>query len=341
MCDIAIVVPAHCAAKTIEKSINSVLNQNFKNFELILVDDVPGDETGEICDRYAEIDSRVKTVHLEASVNLSEARNIGIEYAKSNYICFLDSDDEIAAGALQKAYELAKKTEAEIVIGSKLHIDEADKSSIIIGPKKGAVVFRRQEIIQNLIQQYFDNSLPGLGQCNLQSILFNQGFLNKNAIRFNRNQTYGEDVRFTLEAYSVASIVALDEIPFHIYHYDSRSVSNKWHNKYMSATIESYKYQFEIINKTHLPKKCFYNLVGKTFVGINSVMLTQLNRGANKKELRKYMKEAPIKNSLTKILFMRSKNLIYADISNRQRITALFYLLGMYKRGLSFEQTSK
>ncbi|GAA2925355.1 glycosyltransferase family 2 protein [Enterococcus raffinosus] len=101
MCEISIIVPVYNVEKYIRKCIDSILNQTFRDFELILVDDGSPDNSGAICDQYAKKDSRIRVIHKENG-GLSSARNAGIEVAQGKYLGFVDSDDYIA----EDMYEL-------------------------------------------------------------------------------------------------------------------------------------------------------------------------------------------------------------------------------------------
>ena len=102
---VSIVMPAYNAAKTLEESIKSVLTQEYQNWELLVVDDGSVDATANIMKRFAKTDSRVKRIHLEKNVGISEARNVAIRNAKGRYLAFLDSDD------LWKPKKLSKQLE--------------------------------------------------------------------------------------------------------------------------------------------------------------------------------------------------------------------------------------
>lgn len=91
---ISIIVPIYNVEKYLCRCVDSILNQTFTDYELILVDDGSPDRCGEICDEYAKKDERVKVIHKENG-GPSEARNMGIDIAKGEYIAFVDSDDWI------------------------------------------------------------------------------------------------------------------------------------------------------------------------------------------------------------------------------------------------------
>uniref|UniRef100_UPI003079CB33 glycosyltransferase family 2 protein n=1 Tax=Phascolarctobacterium succinatutens TaxID=626940 RepID=UPI003079CB33 len=91
---LSVIVPVYKVEKYIHKCVDSILNQTFKDFELILIDDGSPDNCGEICDEYAKKDSRVRVIHKENG-GQSSARNRGLDIAKGEIIGFVDSDDDI------------------------------------------------------------------------------------------------------------------------------------------------------------------------------------------------------------------------------------------------------
>ena len=96
-------------------AIESVLNQTYKNFEFIIVDDGTPDNSGKICDEYAQKDSRIQVIHQE-NAGAPAARNRAIDIAKGKYLYFMDSDDWAEPEMLQEMYDLAEKNEAELVV---------------------------------------------------------------------------------------------------------------------------------------------------------------------------------------------------------------------------------
>lgn len=89
---ISVVVPVYNVENYLAKCINSILNQTYSNIEVILVDDGSTDSSSQICNNFAENDSRINVIH-KPNGGVSSARNIGIEVATGDYICFVDSDD--------------------------------------------------------------------------------------------------------------------------------------------------------------------------------------------------------------------------------------------------------
>ena len=105
---VSIVVPVYKIENVLHYCIDSILNQIYEDFELILVDDGSPDNSGKICDEYAKKENRIKVIHKENG-GVSSARNCGIDAAKGKYICFVDSDDYVNKNYL----EILIKTKSE------------------------------------------------------------------------------------------------------------------------------------------------------------------------------------------------------------------------------------
>lgn len=112
---ISVVVPIYNVEKYIKRCIESIINQTYVNLEIILVNDGSPDKCGEICEKYALKDKRIKVIH-KRNGGLSDARNSGIEIAKGKYIGFVDSDDYIDLDMYEILYKNLKKNEADISI---------------------------------------------------------------------------------------------------------------------------------------------------------------------------------------------------------------------------------
>ena len=126
---ISIIVPVYNVENYIDECINSVINQTYKYWELLLVDDGSVDASGDICDTYAQKDSRIHVYHMQNG-GQSVARNYGMDQMTGEYVLFLDSDDFLAENALEVMYQYAKQYDSEIVcIGNRLY-NENKKSYI-------------------------------------------------------------------------------------------------------------------------------------------------------------------------------------------------------------------
>lgn len=100
----SIIVPVYKVEKYLERCVESIINQTFEDFELILIDDGSPDRCGAICDEYAAEDERIKVIH-QKNQGVSVARNAGLDVATGDYICFVDSDDWIELDCLKTVYD--------------------------------------------------------------------------------------------------------------------------------------------------------------------------------------------------------------------------------------------
>ena len=102
---ISIIIPVYNSEKTLNRCVNSILNQTFMDWELLLVDDGSTDKSGKICDQYALKDFRIRVFH-KKNGGVSSARNTGLDYAIGSWITFVDSDDFIDATFLDTLIRL-------------------------------------------------------------------------------------------------------------------------------------------------------------------------------------------------------------------------------------------
>ena len=110
---ISVIIPVYKAEATLSRCINSVLEQNYTDFELILIDDGSPDKSGEICDNFASRDTRVKVVH-KNNGGVSEARNEGINRASGQYVSFIDSDDSVSPDFLGKLFAALSDNDSDM-----------------------------------------------------------------------------------------------------------------------------------------------------------------------------------------------------------------------------------
>jgi glycosyltransferase involved in cell wall biosynthesis len=120
---ISVIVPIYLVEKYLEKCVDSIVRQTYRNLEIILVDDGSPDNCPQLCDEWKKRDSRIKVIHKENG-GLSSARNAGIDAAEGNYICFIDSDDYIAETMIQKLYSALKNQGADMSLCGFTYVDE-------------------------------------------------------------------------------------------------------------------------------------------------------------------------------------------------------------------------
>ena len=115
--EISIIVPIYNAEKFLPEAIESLINQTFKDIEIILVNDGSPDGSQKICEKYAEKDERIIVVNKENG-GLADARNAGMKVATGKYIMFLDADDMFEPDSCENMYKVIEKNNADYVIGN-------------------------------------------------------------------------------------------------------------------------------------------------------------------------------------------------------------------------------
>ena len=120
---ISVIVPVYKVEPYLSRCLDSIINQTYRNLEIILVDDGSPDRCGEICDEYARQDSRIRVIH-KANGGLSDARNHGIDVAIGDYIAFVDSDDYIATDMYEKMLARLELDNSDMVVCNYYRFDE-------------------------------------------------------------------------------------------------------------------------------------------------------------------------------------------------------------------------
>lgn len=189
--DVSIIVPVYQAMKTLKRCVDSILAQEYANFELILVDDGSSDGSGELCDAYAAQDARVRVIH-KKNAGVSAARNTALDEARGEYLQFVDSDDWITPEATKLFVRAAREHDADLVIADfyrvvgervsqKGDIDEED-------------VLTREEFAAHMMENPAD-FYYGV----LWNKLFRRDLIEQYHLRMNTKISWCEDFMFDLE----------------------------------------------------------------------------------------------------------------------------------------------
>lgn len=123
MVEISVIVPVYNVERYLNKCIESILCQTFQNYELILIDDGSTDQSGALCDQYAEKHVRVRTIH-EVHSGVAEARNRGLKEKTGKYVAFVDADDWIDIRYLEILYRLIRQYQADLIISRGIRVQE-------------------------------------------------------------------------------------------------------------------------------------------------------------------------------------------------------------------------
>ena len=120
---ISVIVPVYNVEQYLERCVDSIINQTYKNLEIILVNDGSTDNSGQLCDELAKKDSRIRVIHKENG-GVSEARNFGVKEISGEYVIFIDSDDYINKRMINVLYSQIKLEEADVSVCGVMNVYE-------------------------------------------------------------------------------------------------------------------------------------------------------------------------------------------------------------------------
>lgn len=219
MSKVSVIMPIYNAEKYLKRAIESVLNQTYTNFELILINDASTDNSKEICMEYSEKDSRI--VLLE---NNSEnhgpgpTRNIGLDYATGEYVYFMDADDWADNNLLECAVDRIQETNADIIqFGAVYERCNQKKSEQYYWPGKD--ILTKDEIKKDFFYYWREN------RNSLWMHLFRKEVIE--TIRF-ENIIIGEDISYIMDALCNAERIAYIAKTLYHYRYVEGSTSHRW-----------------------------------------------------------------------------------------------------------------
>ena len=149
---ISVIVPVYNVELYLERCIDSIIGQTYKNLEIILVDDGSTDKSGKICDIYENKDSRVRVLH-KCNGGLSSARNKGLELATGEYIGFVDSDDYIALDMYERFYSFILE-DVDLVCCGIVRIDKKGTKTLT-GNAKGTICLNNKQSVKELLMRRY------------------------------------------------------------------------------------------------------------------------------------------------------------------------------------------
>lgn len=209
----SVILPIYNVAAYLERCILSILEQSFRDYEIILVNDGSRDASPEICEAYASRYDHIHVVHKDNG-GLSSARNAGMETAAGKYIWWVDSDDFIEPGSLELLYESSRKDFPDIVKFNYFRIEQ-NRQLVESNAREGDV---KTELVE---KAFFSAGKYRLSAC---SHIYRRDFLIENRLCFASERLVGsEDYLFNLEALHAASSVCVTAAP--LYNYELRKGS--------------------------------------------------------------------------------------------------------------------
>ncbi len=234
---VSIVVPVFNTEKYLRKCIDSLLNQDYQNIEVLLVDDGSTDNSGTICKEYIKKDKRIKYTRTP-NMGVSHARNVGIKASTGEYLMFVDSDDYIQSKTILTSVEFAAKNNLDLVrFGMQ---QEYNNRFYRINDSKGTVVINDLNLIYDDLIKSYKYSSACLEIIRKKTI---------KDLEFDETMVYGEDYCFNLHLFPNIKKMGIINENFYIYKHNPYSATN-----YNNSPKK-------LLNKITSCKKCYSFLI--------------------------------------------------------------------------------
>ena len=256
---ISVIVPVYNVEKYLEECVNSIINQTYKNLEIILVDDGSKDNSSKMCDELAKKDSRIKVIHKENG-GISDVRNVGIENSRGKYIQFIDSDDFMEDNMIETLYKDILENEADVSMCSYYLFKDGVKTTDATYKKE---IYNKEQILKEILLDE-----------RVRSYLWNKLFKKSlfSGIYFPKGKVF-EDIYVIPFIFEKSNKVVFNNIPLYYYRQREGSILHKQTNELRLEYIKvASKINKEIENNfPNLKQYCAYNIAHITIKTYNDI----------------------------------------------------------------------
>lgn len=323
---ISIIIPVYNVEKYLNRCIESVVNQSFKELEIILVDDGSPDNCPKMCDDWATKDSRIKIVH-KKNEGLGLARNTGMQHATGEYIAFIDSDDYVDLNMYEILYTKAALHNADIVYcGHKFGLKDGTYEDRC--DYKEETVFDNSKDIEDLSISYF---YPLKGSTKMMSVW--HSIYKREVIKtefYSEREVVSEDLHFQVSAILNSKKIVYIPDSLYYYCYNGESLSHTFkfskvygYQKLMNLLLKAYP------GKEHYVYKFYFNYT------LNFIRPFLGQKGLTSKEKRKSLRELysspiwfEIKKGTDISIYHKHQKLYYLFMG--KKVFFLYYLLCLF-----------
>jgi len=239
---VSVIIPVYNVEPFIRHCLDSLINQTLKEIEIILINDFSTDDSGLICDEFAEKDPRVVAIHNKRNLKQALSRNRGIELAKGEYVGFVDPDDWVEQDYYEKLYKKAKKGDYDIV-----------KAESIMTYPDG--IRKKQNRLNKKIKKGLLNDMTifQLFTSEHCTAIYKRQILIQNNIRYPDIRS-GEDLIFLLYVTYFSKSIALISHAYYYYRQHQQSIVAIKDEQYFESILKYFQLQLEFINSMTLEK---------------------------------------------------------------------------------------
>lgn len=331
MIKVSVIMPTYNSEKTIKKSIESVLNQTYRNLEIIIINDGSTDSTEKIIKEYSKIDSRIIYIYQENG-GVSSARNTGLNRTTGEYIAFIDADDLYDENMVEILVNYAKDYDSDIVSCSYIKIHGTAKIPEKTFLNEG--FYNKSKLINFVYPKIImDENLMNTIPLNIVTKIFKRNIIDMYKIRFNTQLSYGEDLLFCKEFLLYAnSFYYLPKKILYKYVNTSSSATNTFINDNKESLLTTLNSQ-NVLVKNFSEYKLDNQIAYFQFkIAVSRIVnIIKYMRGT-KKEINNKVKLILNNNQISKAIklvnpnkFSLSRRAAY-ELINRGRIDFIYFL---------------
>ena len=245
---ITVIVPVYNVENYLNKCLDSLINQTYKNLEIIVINDGSTDNSGEICQEYAQKDNRIVYIEKENG-GQSEARNMGLDRMTGSYVTFVDSDDWVELDYVENLYKKITKYQADIAVGNYYSFNEAEGMYYfhIFGDSCYEKVYDNVSIFENL---YESQEMKSFALISVWGKLYKADLLKH--LRFDIGKL-GEDGYLNQKIYLLAEKTIYLNKGLYAYRQREGSSSRIWTEKWMHALVDAMSERITLLANMNYP----------------------------------------------------------------------------------------
>ena len=309
---ITVIVPVYNVENYLNKCLDSIITQTYKNIEIIVVNDGSTDASGEICKEFAEIDHRIIYIEQE-NAGLSAVRNTGLEIMSGDYVTFVDSDDWIEQDYLETLYKKIVEYQADIAVGNYYSFNESEGMFYfhILGDSYYEKVYDNVSIFENL---YDSQEMKSFALISAWGKLYKAGLFEQ--LRFDIGKL-GEDGYLNQKIYLLAEKIVYIHKGIYSYRIRNNSLSRTWTEKWMHALVDAISERITLLANLGYPLEKHLAIYRQMLEGsLSNGKVSGLEETPTYKEFetKKYLldKLEKIKNTQKKAIVLAA-NYAYVD----------------------------
>ena len=308
---VSIIVPAYNVENYIERCLNSLVNQTFKDIEVITINDGSTDKSLELINKYAKEDIRVSVIDL-GDEGVSYCRNLGIEKANGKYIMFVDSDDWIDSNMIEAMYKKAEENNLDLVMCSYIReFKDHSKEKRFNLPEE--IIYKEDKVKNELLRKLVGpvkeelsnpEMLDALGT--VWGKLYRADILKENKLKFVDLSEIGsaEDTLFNIFTFNyLKKVMFLNKSMYHYWRDNPKSVTSQYNPKLKEQRKVFFKYISDFIKENNFEQvfeEALNNRICTSVLGLGLIECSKNNKvsGINKiKNIKKIINEEYVRNA--------------------------------------------